>query len=394
MKILFFISEFDRFNGGQRSLLQLVKNLSSIGIDALVVFPAKGKCSKAFADAEVPIKILKSSKPLMKFGAGLMKLSIFQMLYLFLFHLVPFGFRVWKTMKQHQISILHCNTTRSLLIGGVVPRIFGKKLIWHVRGELTSIPKRLLKISEILATRIILVASALKNQVSDKNNYKCRVIYNAIDKDTFHNIENEHFKNEELIISTFAAITPFKGYHHLIEAIAIVNKKLLNTKVKFRIIGDTFDEEYYTYLKRRIFELNITNIEFVGWVDQPEQYYISTDLVLLPTVQEDSLTINGVKRRFVTGEGLPRTILEAMFFKIPVIATKVAGTSEQVEDGKSGWVVEPSNPAKLAEAIIKASSLSAADRKSMGEEGFQIAQAKFSNNTMLKSFLNLVQEIR
>ncbi len=394
MKVLFFVSEFDRFNGGQRSLLQMVKNLPSVGITPIVVFPAMGKCSKSYEKSGVNIMIIKCSKPLMQFGQGLMRLSLFSTAYLFFFHVMPYGFRLANLMRKEKIKVLHCNTTRSLLIGATIPKILGKKIIWHVRGELKTIPRKLLAISEFLSSRIVLVAEALKNQIGHKNVRKCRVIYNAIDNDTFQSNSFGTIKNQQLTISTFAAITPFKGYHHLIDAIDLVNKKHPEDKISFKAIGEVFDQEYYRYLKDKIKELGITNIEFVGWTDKPELYYTKSDVVLLPTVQEDTLTINGVKRNFVTGEGLPRTILEAMYFKKPVIATKVAGTPEQIEHGKSGFIIEPNNSEQLAKAIIEIIEMGERKRLQMGEFGYKIVQSKFSNSTMLKSFTNLLSEIK
>jgi glycosyltransferase involved in cell wall biosynthesis len=51
-------------------------------------------------------------------------------------------------------------------------------------------------------------------------------------------------------------------------------------------------------------------------------------------------------------EGLPTVILEAMASEIPVVATRVSGTVELVEDGVTGVLVAPGDPIQLAEAIL------------------------------------------
>ena len=52
-------------------------------------------------------------------------------------------------------------------------------------------------------------------------------------------------------------------------------------------------------------------------------------------------------------EGVPVAAMEAMAVGVPVIATNVAGTSELVEDGKTGLLVRPSDAKALADAIVR-----------------------------------------
>lgn len=51
-------------------------------------------------------------------------------------------------------------------------------------------------------------------------------------------------------------------------------------------------------------------------------------------------------------EGLPTVILEAMMAEIPIVATRVSGTEELIEDGVSGFLVAPGDPMQLADAIL------------------------------------------
>ena len=50
-------------------------------------------------------------------------------------------------------------------------------------------------------------------------------------------------------------------------------------------------------------------------------------------------------------ESLPRTVLEAMAFETPVLATRVFGLPELIEDGKTGWLCQPRDVKALAEAL-------------------------------------------
>ena len=45
--------------------------------------------------------------------------------------------------------------------------------------------------------------------------------------------------------------------------------------------------------------------------------------------------------------------MEAMAVGLPVIATNIAGTSELIEDGRTGILVRPSDPQAIADAVIR-----------------------------------------
>jgi glycosyltransferase involved in cell wall biosynthesis len=50
-------------------------------------------------------------------------------------------------------------------------------------------------------------------------------------------------------------------------------------------------------------------------------------------------------------EGMPVSLLEAMAMELPCIATNIRGCREEIEDGKSGWLVPPRDPGALADRI-------------------------------------------
>jgi glycosyltransferase involved in cell wall biosynthesis len=53
-------------------------------------------------------------------------------------------------------------------------------------------------------------------------------------------------------------------------------------------------------------------------------------------------------------EGMPLVVLEAMEASVPVVASRVSGIPEVVEDGRTGWLVPPEEPASLAVALAAA----------------------------------------
>lgn len=91
-------------------------------------------------------------------------------------------------------------------------------------------------------------------------------------------------------------------------------------------------------------------------------------------------------------EGLPRTIIEAMLAGLPVVATRVGGVPELVEDNTTGFLVPPGNSEALAAALqrlIKDPGL----RRAMGEAGRKKALLEFTLDRMLKQTLRVYEEV-
>ncbi len=91
---------------------------------------------------------------------------------------------------------------------------------------------------------------------------------------------------------------------------------------------------------------------------------------------------------FTRHEGLPISILEAMRAGLPVVASDVGGINEEVEDHRSGILVEPGNLDKAAEAV----KLLVEDvqlRRRMGAAGRQTFERRFTRATMIEHFAEI-----
>jgi glycosyltransferase involved in cell wall biosynthesis len=94
-----------------------------------------------------------------------------------------------------------------------------------------------------------------------------------------------------------------------------------------------------------------------------------------------------------TAESLPLSIREGMVASLPVLATTVGGIAEAVEDGRSGLLVPPSDPAALAVAIARLAGDSA-QRAAMGRRGHEIYQEKFDYDHWIARTVDVMSAIR
>lgn len=124
-------------------------------------------------------------------------------------------------------------------------------------------------------------------------------------------------------------LAPVKGLRVLLDAL-----RMVQAPVRLTVVGDGPDR---AELEQAAADLR-DRVHFAGYLSQAEvaeKLARQTDIVVLPSF----------------AEGVPVMLMEAMAAQLPVIATRVAGTAELVEDGVSGRLVPPGDAETLAAAI-------------------------------------------
>jgi glycosyltransferase involved in cell wall biosynthesis len=91
-------------------------------------------------------------------------------------------------------------------------------------------------------------------------------------------------------------------------------------------------------------------------------------------------------------EGLPLAVLEAMAAKLPVVATRVCGTEEAVQDGVTGVLVEPDDPQALAAALSNVLTKPHLARR-LGASGYARVKRAFEASRMAQATLALYREL-
>ncbi len=141
----------------------------------------------------------------------------------------------------------------------------------------------------------------------------------------------------EIVVGMIGRLTPIKGHPLFLKAMARVARVF--PEMKIRIIGDAPKPQYKEELLALARHLGISKqVEFLGTrYDIPR---LLTDMTVLavPSVGE---------------EAFGRVAIEAGACGVPVVATKIGGLMDVVEDGKDGLLVPPDDPRLLAEAVLR-----------------------------------------
>jgi glycosyltransferase involved in cell wall biosynthesis len=129
-----------------------------------------------------------------------------------------------------------------------------------------------------------------------------------------------------------------KGFEHLIDAARLLGETFPAVRVVIAGEGDLRDD-----LQARAEAAGSGRVQLIGFRSQNDvgQLSAAADVVVVPSVRDEAGNV----------DGLPNFALEALSTATPVVATRVGGLPQAIEDGKTGRLVVERDPAALADAI-------------------------------------------
>ena len=211
--------------------------------------------------------------------------------------------------------------------------------------------KTLLKITYPKANFIIAQQDEMKNDLVDNLSLrrdKVVVRNNPIDKETvmkMANGDNPYSTIDESIKYVLTANfmqTGSKGQDILVRAFKRVHE--LIPKSHLYLLGDTFGKNsYYTVILNYVEENNLLDcVHIVGFKKNPYPWIKNANCFVLPS----------------RVEGLPNSLVDAMFLCRPVVATRCIPMIERmIEEGVNGYSVPVGDIELMADAMIKAINL-------------------------------------
>lgn len=169
-------------------------------------------------------------------------------------------------------------------------------------------------------------------------------------------------------------IRPHKGHNNLIDAMAILIRE--RPDVKAVSIGGEKHDGDLDRIRNRARELGLSDhLRFLGRRDDALTFFAAADVVVNPS----------------DVEGLPVSLLEALALARPVVATAVGGVPTIVKDRETGVLVEPGNPAELAEGIELA--LDSSEAATWGESGSRLVAERHGLATMVAEYESIYRDL-
>jgi glycosyltransferase involved in cell wall biosynthesis len=209
---------------------------------------------------------------------------------------------------------------------------------------------------------------------------KIKVIHIGV-PDEYKAINNINIKklNDPINILFVGSVYSIKGVDELISASIHLAKEGISFKLN--LVGNIESEEYLKSINNKIKENNLDKIiTYHGLISEAEKnkMFYNADIFTFPS--------------YFHSENSPLSIIEAISFKLPIVATNWRGIPSIVKNNHNGYLVEPKNYIELAKKIKKL-IINKELREKMGYNSRKIYLEQFSMENYYQSHDLLFKEI-
>lgn len=283
-----------------------------------------------------------------------------------------------------QCSIAGCLARVAAKMAGVPVSIFIIQLYAshdYVRPMKRRLYLWIERVMDLFTDHYVAVSHAMKEEGLRKRivpQEKVSVIYNAIDPRPYDQAPARNARRslgidpDCRVVGTISRLERQKGIPYLLRAIALVREAVPD--VRALIVGDG---PLRTQMEDLAHTLGVArNVMFTGWRRDTADLLACMDVFCLCSLWESF--------GFV--------LVEAMAMKRPVVATRVGGIPEVVEDGRTGFLVSPEDPDALAQKVLTLLRDPALARR-FGEAGRTRMEEHFSIGRMVAKYEGLFSEL-
>ena len=295
------------------------------------------------------------------------------------------GRRIAALAREHRASVVHAHHYSPFVYSGLA-RIWagGPPVVFTEHGRLSdtgpSTKRRLVnRALQHVPARVFGVSNDVRLHLATEGFplESVGVIYNGIDAGSAPDANTRAevrrvlgVREDVLVIGTIARLDPVKDLGTLLRGIARVSE---NISVTLMIVGDGPERGR---LESETTALGLSAIvRFLGHRDDARHWLAGCDLYANSSISE----------------GVSLTILEAMAAALPVVATRVGGTPEVVDDS-CGRLVPARDAESLAAAVGELAGQPAL-RQSLGRAGRSRVETRFTLDRMVNDYAAVYREV-
>jgi len=363
--ILFVIDNLT-FGGGERVFSQVIRGLNKERFGVFVASSPGGKFEKKLTEVGMKIEPIDMTS---RYNLGTIS-------------------QLKRIIKTKDVQIVHSQGARADFFARIAARIANapitiSSMAMLVEGYDVGILRKNLYVlidrwTERWVDKFIVLSEALRQALIERHKIpeeKVVKIYNGIELDEYNPGLKEarseklevrrglRLENDVPVIGAIGRLVWQKGFEYLIRAIPKVTEVFPETR--FLIVGEGPLKDK---LKVKGEKLKVADsIIFTGFRSDIKQILTSIDLLVMPSLLE----------------GLPMALLEGMAMAKPIVATKIEGITEVLEDGKTGLLVPPKNTDALAGAIIQILN-NKTKSNLLGQNARKMVEEKFSVEKMVE----------
>lgn len=256
----------------------------------------------------------------------------------------PKAVRFAYEMERQGIKHVHAQfANHPALVAMIIHRLTGIPFSFTARGSDIHVDRTMLK-EKLAAAAFMITVSASNKEVIVREcgpefSDKVHVIYGGIDTSLFKPNSRALADQAALRIVCVSRLEPVKGHAELIEACRLLQERGVEFECHF--VGDG---ELRSAIEEQIARSGLRDkiiLHGAGTHKEVVEQLLKADVFVLATV----VAASGKR------EGLPNVLKEAMACGLPVVASKLSGIPELVEDGVSGFLLAPKDTEALATAL-------------------------------------------
>jgi len=283
---------------------------------------------------------------------------------------VSCSIRLARFALKRDIDLIHTNSLKAHIIGGVAGRLVRRRVVWHVRDriEVDYLPRSVVRAFRFLCgflpsyvianSQAVLETLHLRRSGGSvpsgaESSERFRVVHDATAVPSDPAPIDSGSKSP--LVGLVGRICPWKGQDIFLQAAASVHRRFPDTR--FKIVGAALfgEEQHEVKIRRLCSDLGLESVvEFTGF--RPDVGDVIAELAVL--VHASS-----------TGEPFGQVIIEGMAAAKPVVATNGGGVPEIVVDSVTGFLVPMGDASAMAGAICKVLGDPLMARR-MGLQGF------------------------
>jgi len=345
--------------GGERQVLGLLDHLQALGLHQTLAADPSGRLAPLVAERGIAIAPLRIRNHLDVVAAR----------------------RLAGLLARERYDILHFHTARAHAMAAFlgasrgVSRVVTRRMDYRLRGGWYT---RRLYNHEVQA--VVAISEGVRAMLieSGVDAARIHVVPSGVDADRFvptagaRSAARARYQiaDHACLLVVVGALEERKGHAVLLEALAI----LANPRVHLLCAGEGSAR---AGLEARCAALGLdATVRFLGRVDDVASVLAAADVMVMPSRQE----------------GLGVAALEAMAVGLPVIASRVGGLPEAVQDGETGLLVPTGDPAALAAAIGRLAADPMLARR-LGAQGATRVRTRFTMAGMADATLAIYRHL-
>lgn len=262
-------------------------------------------------------------------------------------------FALWRLFRRERPAIVHTHTSKAGMLGRWAAWLAGVPVLVHTpHGHVfwgyfgpakTRVFILLERLTALITDRLVMLTDQerldhLRFRVAPEEKYI--TVHSGVDLGRFMARAGERngvrkslgIPDGAFVVGAVGRLTAVKGHRHLLDAARAVIDRYPETVFVFLGAGELLAE-----LQRQAAALGIeSNVRFAGWRPDVSLTMSAFDLFAFPSINE----------------GMGKALVEAMAMEKPVVASRIGGITDLVNDGVNGFLVPPSDPEALADRIL------------------------------------------